>query len=94
MKTIFIIIIAIVLSTTAYAKNLVIYTDKDVYYYQDVDKDHVIILPNDELVEAKDIIDVEENDRPHITREGIEIYKMEDERYYIDGEFESEANDE
>jgi len=78
----------------AHAKDLMIYTQDNVYYYSDVDRDNVVILPNDEIIDAEKLIELKENNGPFITREGVEIYKMEDNRFYVDDEFPESYSDE
>ena len=75
---------------SAKAKDLIIHTDDDVYYYQNVEKNNVIILPNDEVVDVEEVIDLKENDEPFRSRDGVDIYRMEDNRYYM----EDHSNDE
>lgn len=69
---------------SAESKDLIIHTDNDVFYYQNVERNNVIILPNDEVVDAEEIIDLEENKEPFRSREGVDVYKMEDNRYYME----------
>jgi len=73
-------------SNSAKAEDLVIYTEKDSFYYSNVDKDNGIILPNDEPVLAEELLNLETNGRPYITRDGQEIYKIDDDRFYIESE--------
>lgn len=75
---------------SAKAKDLIIHTDNDVFYYQNVERNNVIILPNDEVVDAEEIIDLEDNKEPFRSRDGVDIYRMEDNRYYM----EDHSNDE
>lgn len=75
---------------SAKAKDLIIHTDNDVFYYQNVERNNVIILPNNEVVDAEEIIDLEDNKEPFRSRDGVDIYRMEDNRYYM----EDHSNDE
>lgn len=75
---------------SAKAKDLIIHTDNDVFYYQNVERNNVIVLPNNEVVDAEEIIDLEDNKEPFRSRDGVDIYRMEDNRYYM----EDHSNDE
>ena len=82
-----------IFSNNIYAKDLVIHTHGDVFYYQNIYNDQKIVLPNGELVEVDNILEIDNDDRPYVTREGLEIYRMQDNQYFIDDEFSGDFNE-
>jgi hypothetical protein len=67
------------------AKDYIIHTDDNVYYYPDVDRNDTIVLPNDEIIDTDNLLDLQDNQEPYRTNEGVEIYQGYDNQLFMEG---------
>jgi hypothetical protein len=66
-----------------YSEEFVIHTDKDSYYYQNLENQNTIILPNDEIIDTEELRKLEDGETFR-TREGLEIYKAYDGQLFLE----------
>jgi len=71
---------------SSHAKDAVIHTYDDSYFFLDYSKQEIIVLPNDEIINTEDLDNLKENDEPLRTNEGIEIYRGYDNQYFMEEE--------
>lgn len=74
---------------TCVAEDLFIHTDKDSYYYQGLENQDTIVLPNHEIIDTGDLIKLDEGETFR-TREGLEIYKAYDGQLFLEESEEEE----
>jgi hypothetical protein len=68
------------------AEDLIIHTDNNVYYYPNLDEQETIVLPNNEVIDTDNLIDLESNKEPYRTNEGLELYNTYDNQIFMESE--------
>jgi hypothetical protein len=74
----------------ATADDITIHTDGNSYYYPDIDKRKTIVLPSHEIIDTEDIDNLEENQEPFITNEGVELNRVYDGQFFMEDAGENE----
>jgi hypothetical protein len=76
----------LLLIVNADAQDYIIHTDNDVYYYPDVGRYETIVLPNDEVIDSDNLIDLQINEDPFRTDSGLDFYRTEDDTLFMEGD--------
>lgn len=65
-------------------RSVIIHSNDNSYYYPNIEKQETIVLPNNEVIDTEDLINLEENEEPFITNEGVELYKAYDNQIFME----------
>jgi hypothetical protein len=82
-------------SEKAKAEDLTIHDGNDSHYYQNLDQQDFIVLPNGERIEKDEIGELIEKEmgEPFRTREDLDIIKMYDNQYYMEKDYENKTEE-
>lgn len=68
------------------ATDYIIHTENDVYYYPDIERNETMILPNDEVIDTDDVLDLQANEEPLRTNDGVDLFLVPDDIIFMEGE--------